>query len=31
MKEKVLREMIRKQIKTSLQEAPEMTRGAVDT
>ena len=29
MKEKVLREMIRKQIKTSLQEAPDMARGAV--
>ena len=31
MKEKVLREMIRKQIKTSLQEAPDMARGQVDT
>jgi hypothetical protein len=29
MKEKVLREMIRKQIKTSLNESPEMARGAV--
>ena len=31
MKEKVLREMIRKQIKASLQEAPDMARGAVGT
>ena len=31
MKEKVLREMIRKQIKTSLQEAPDLARGAVGT
>ncbi len=29
MKEKVLREMIRKQIKTSLQEAPDIARSAV--
>ena len=31
MKENKLREMIRKQIKTSLQEAPDMARGQVDT
>ena len=31
MKEKILREMIRKQIKSSLHEAPEMARGQVDT